>query len=341
MRPDRASPRGSLRGRPRGTVLQGLPEIACICVGVVAGLAVLGGLGVPSALPVWGIAGPILLYLASHGCRAVRLALLATPLLGTSGRSAALLQLVTAPAALVLPLKLGELLRFQQLHRLGAARDWLLPLVVLVLDRLMDAVLIVCLFGLVWIQSGGTTMLSGAVVLSMAMLTVAMILFGVLPGALTTLQRYILVNHQAALPRRALGTIDRLRHATTMGARQIAVQGGLVGIVSVAIWTLEFAGVSLLLMALAGAAPETAARHDGTAELLLARTAAEWGALAGLVDDPAMRLSATLGLAALATVWPLCLYLYLRRRRLEPMRARSIDGGLPNPLRKRPMANDI
>lgn len=330
-------------------VLQGLPEIACICVGVVAGLAVLGGLGVPPALPVWGIAGPILMYLASHGCRAARLALLATPLLGTSGRSAALLQLVTAPAALVLPLKLGELLRFQQLHRLGAARDWLLPLVVLVLDRLMDAVLIVCLFGLVWVQSGGTTVLSGAVVLSMAMLTVAMILFGVLPGALTTLQRYILVNHQAALPRRALGTIDRLRHATTAGARQIAVQGGLVGIVSVVIWMLEFAAVSLLLMALAStapgaapeAAPEAAARHGGPAELLLARTAAEWGALAGFVDDPAMRLSATLGLAALAAVWPLCLYLYLRRRRLEPMRARSIDGGLPTPLRKRPMAHDI
>lgn len=336
MRPTRPDPAAGRRKTPRG-FRPGLTEIACIGGGIVAGLAVLGALGVPPGLPVWGVLGPILLYLASHGCRAVRLALLATPILGTSGRSAALLQLVTAPAALLLPLKLGELVRFQQLHRLGASRDWLLALIVLVLDRLMDAVLIVCLFGLVWLQANGPVALSGAVVLSIAMLAAAVIVFGVLPGPLAMLQRYILVNHQAALPRRVLGVIDRLRNATGMGARQIAAQGGLVGLVSVAIWLLEFAAVALLFTALAAAAPEAAARHGSAAELLLVRTAAEWGALAGIVDDPATRLSATLGLAALAAIWPLALHLYLQRRRLEPMRARSIAG----PLRERSLANDI
>jgi hypothetical protein len=201
----------------------------------------------------------------------------------------------------------------------------------------MDAVLIVCLVLLLWLQAGSPVVLSGAAVLSMGMLVVAVIVFGVLPGTLTMLQRYILVNHQAVLPRRVLGVIDRLRHTTAVGARQIAVHGGLVGLVSIAIWLLEFAGVSVLIAALATAAPEAAARHGGAADLLLTRTATEWSALAGIIDDPALRFSATLGLAALAAVWPLALYLYLRRWRLEPMRARSIA----DPLRQRSLHHDI
>ncbi len=277
-------------------------------------------------LPLWGLGAAALLYLLSHGLRAARLAILATPILGISGRSAGLLHFVTAPAALLLPLKLGELLRFQQLNSLGAHGHWLLPVIVLILDRVLDAVFIVLLY---WIfASGAGVALPNAVILSIGLLVFAVVTFGVAPSALTALQRYILVNHQAALPRRWLALIDRVRGATQVGARQIRQLSGLALLISAAIWLAELAAMAVLLLALQSGLATPAPEHRDAAAFLLARTASEWSVLMGLTHDPEVRIAAVLGLVSLLVVWPVALQLYLRRIRFEPMRRASLDPSL-------------
>lgn len=270
-------------------------------------------------IPLWSLLGSAGLYLASHLLRAVRLALLATPVLGLSGRSAALLHIVTAPASLLLPFKLGEILRYQQLYSLGVKAGFMPPLIVLVLDRVLDAVLIGLVFLLLLAIAPETAVFGNVIVLSLILIALAIMMFGFAPTALTALQRYVVTNHRAGLARRWLVVIDKLRIATRIGAQQIRDKAAALLVLSGAIWAAELAAMALVLWGW-GANAHPAALNQSAAGLLLSRTASEWSVIYGLGHDPIVSLSAAIGLVTLAAIWPFALAVFLRRRVNEPMR---------------------
>ncbi|MEM9761931.1 MAG: lysylphosphatidylglycerol synthase domain-containing protein [Pseudomonadota bacterium] len=298
-----------------------------LALGVVAAFAVLVTLGSEAwqQLPAWVLAGVALLYLLSHALRAIRLTLLATPGLGISARSAALLHLATAPAGLLLPFKLGELVRLHELRALSG-NGWLLAAMILLIDRMMDAVLLVVLF--VVAATIAPTAVTPVFYLSVAFLVIAVVTFTVVPRALTQLQRYTIVFHNGDRAPRWLASVDKMRQLCVIGARRLVHQGGMLLLITLIIWSIELLAMAILLIGLPNAGEGTDPPRPighGALTLLLSRTASEWQAIIGLHDAPLQRLAAVISLAALMLVFPISLRLYLRERRLEPTRrSRSV-----------------
>lgn len=72
-----------------------------------------------AVLPGWLTGLAMALYLLAHVLRALRLGIIAGPLLGASVRTTAALHFVCAPLVTVIPMKIGELVRLQQLWLIG------------------------------------------------------------------------------------------------------------------------------------------------------------------------------------------------------------------------------
>ena len=140
---------------PRGrSVAQTALHRAVLAAAILAAALFLfagGGIAALASWPVQYLAPAAALYLASHGLRAVRLAIMAARILKLSARSGALVHLVTAPAV-VIPFKLGEVVRLHQLWYLGRS----LPgaVLVLVVERFFDAAMLLLLLAVVYAAQG-------------------------------------------------------------------------------------------------------------------------------------------------------------------------------------------
>lgn len=264
-----------------------------------------------------GVAGGI--YLASHGVRAVRLAVMASRLLGISGRSSALLHLVTAPGAMILPLKTGELLRLHQLWYLGGSFPG--ALIIILLERFFDGLMILGLLAIVYAWHGplGTGPLILLAVTSLAVMA-GLVVFVLGPGILRAVQHYVVLNHRNPKSLRHLGQLDGLRRVTSRGADLFRAQGPVLLVMSLVIWGLEALAASVLALGLSG--PRDFGGTEGI--VLLAER---------IFDAPAAALGGAVGLwsvlclVAVAIVWPLAIGIYLPRVASEPLRARSAAGG--------------
>lgn len=281
------------------------PRGALIAAGLCAGLAVgaivlllplLGDLPVIAAL----LAG--LIYLGSHVLRALRLSLLSMDMLGISGRTAALMHFVTAPLALILPFKTGELLRLHQLWRLSGTVIY--ALIVLLIDRMYDSLFLVPVLLVLLAQGGAPPALT---LLTLLAATLPLMIVVVGPKLLTEIQRYVLVNHNNPRTLGVLRQIDALRILVARAADVARRRAPELSLLSFLIWLSEFLVCLILVNAFAGRA----------LELLGARLVAPWWSLGA---DPVAGPALALATIVLLLPWPLMVFFYLGRRRSEPRR---------------------
>jgi len=195
------------------------------------------------------LAGAI--YLGSHCVRAVRLAVMASRLLGISGRSSGLLHLVTSPSTMIIPFKLGEIFRLHQLWYLG--RSFPGALIIILLERFFDGLMILVLLGIVYAYHGPleTGPLLLLAVTSLAVLA-GLVVFVLGPGILRAIQHYVVLNHRNPKSLRHLGQLDGLRQITTRGADLFRAQGAVLLVLSLLIWGLEALAATVLVFTYAG-----------------------------------------------------------------------------------------
>lgn len=258
------------------------------------------------------------LYGLSHVLRALRLALLAAPALGMNIRTIVLLHFHTAPVSFIVPFKLGELYRWQQLAWLSG--DWIGSLVILLLERTLDAVvLLTVLAGLIAMDGRlppHTELLSG--LLTFATMLGLFAVF-VAPSGLEAMQVYILRRHSAPRARRVLRVIDSTRIMASGANERLRGNVLLLLFLSVAIWALE-SGMLFVL------AERMNRETGGFLTSLLTMTLSPQA-----VEEPAASITnlyALVGLATLILVWPAATVLYILRirspHRSAPARQKSL-----------------
>ncbi|MEM1344455.1 MAG: hypothetical protein AAGI34_07715 [Pseudomonadota bacterium] len=266
--------------------------------------------------PLWQIGLAMALYLAAHALRALRLAVLASVMLGISVRSAVLMHFVTAPAVLLVPFKLGELARLQQLWLTG--KHFSGALVVLIIERALDAVMLMVL--ILWLlRAGDAAAASTLLLLIQGALLAGLVLFLVGPRLIAGLQRYIVVNHMHPASLRVLPHIDVIRRNVAAGGGLLRVHGAVLVLSTVLIWTLELLAIRQFAEYAADPALQSA---DA---LLLGRITEEWRLLFGQVLDPALIASSAVNILVLALIWLPAALVYLPRMRAEPRRRAATE----------------
>lgn len=207
------------------------------------------------------------LYFLSHVLRAVRLAVIAVPLLELTLRKAIMLHFFVAPWSLVMPMKLDELVRANELAISGGS--WPRAIMTLLIDRTMDAVLLLGM--ILFLRAGGIGGNAALAVMLGAALLVVCATFLALPIVLETAQRHVFAHHYHARSAQVLRVIDTVRRLLIRGRTTIASTLPFLILSSLCICALELtaAGLALALMGL----------HPGpmaTISLILRRTNESW-----------------------------------------------------------------
>lgn len=280
------------------------------------------GSALAAARAIWGtVLIAAFLYGISHVARAVRLAILAAPSLNMHIRTVALLQFYTAPVSFIVPYKVGELFRLQQLAWLS--RDPVGALVVLLLERMLDALVLTAVLAGVVVVEGTlpphmdlfAALLAGATVLGLFAIFVA-------PGALRAIQAHILGHHSAPSALRLLRLVASARSVVNVAAKRLVGNLALLLSLSALIWGVESSIVVLLAQRLQGKATMFLTS-------LLTMTISPRGG--GIAAETLTDLYVAIGLAVLMLIWPVATALYLQRIRF-PRRSVPSD---PRPLSSR------
>lgn len=242
----------------------------------------------------------IVVYLTSHALRATRIAMLSAEMLGISGRTAAAMHFTTAPFALLLPLKLGELVRLYALWRMS--RDAVFVVIVFLIDRMYDSLfLLPALSFLLW--HGNAPPVLVVLTLFAAIVPLAVIVLG--PKLLTEIQRYVVLSHQGPAALRLLRHLDPIRRLVVKAVKVPRRQAAELCVISLLIWLCEFIFCLVLVDSSLGAM-----------DLLGLRLVGSWWT-AGLMD-PVVLLSLSLTTTALLLPWPLLAIIFLDRLCRKP-----------------------
>lgn len=250
--------RAAPAARPHGTVRPGtralLVAFPLAAVVVFTPLHPIGGALGALRGAWWAVLAAAVLYGAAHVLRAARLALLAAPALNMRVRTVVLLHFHTAPVSFIVPFKLGELYRWQQLAWLSRNPGG--SLLIVLLDRMLDA--LVLLLALAVAAGFAGRIVPNAVPIA-GLLTLATMLglFVVLvaPGCLHALQAYILQNHSAPRARRVLRLVDASRLAVGSARERLRGNFLLLLFLSAVIWVIESAMLVLLAQQAGGLGP--------------------------------------------------------------------------------------
>ena len=282
-----------------------LPPAVCVPIGLVA--AIKDDVGaVLLAAPVT-IGGMAVLYLIAHCLRGVRLALLAASACDVSVRTTFLLHLFTAPTALILPFKLGEVFRLQQLMMITGKPVG--ALVVLLLDRALDAVVLLPAF--LYIIATDEARVSGGALGLVALLSLVLICAGATflaaPEALRAIQRYIFLRHARPRARRVLGWLSAIHAVLDRSVRSMRTNFAVLIALSLAIWSFEVAATFMLV------GMEPAQSVVSATLTALERAMFDWPAAVGSTSSSSTVVFSTLGFMALLLPWPLVAALYVRR----------------------------
>lgn len=282
-----------------------LPPAVCVPIGLAA--AIKDDVAAAFlAAPVM-ISGMAVFYLIAHFLRGARLALLAASACDVSVRTTFLLHLFTAPTALILPFKLGEVFRLQQLMMVTGRPVG--ALVVLLLDRALDAVVLLPAF--LYFISTDEARASGETLGLVALLSLVLICAGATflaaPEALRAIQRYIFLRHTRPRARLVLGWLSAIHAVLDRSVRSLRTNFAVLIALSLAIWSFEVAATFMLV----GLEP---AQSVVSATLTaLERAMFDWPAAVGSTASSATAGFSTLGFVALLLPWPFVAALYVRR----------------------------
>lgn len=286
-------------------------------------LAFAGSLSMMASLPMSAqrIAVALLvagaLYLLSHLFRALRLAVVAAPMLGLSYRTTVSLHLFVAPWSLLMPFKLDELVRLNELRK--ASRSLMRSVIVLLIDRSMDgvALVILSLIALSYGQSQSVLMIT---ILGLGLFALAFALFAA-PPLLGAIQTYVFANHYRDRAFVVLRAVSNARTILVTSRGAIAGVSLFLAFVTILIWLLEYGAIAAAAWVLG--AP-SAPLDRLTAMLQRAETG--WRLLVLHRPLPPLSVLTTIAfLYPLLLVWPLFAILYRRRLPFEPLRPRLAD----------------
>ena len=247
--------------------LQGLALVAlCFLLIRVVLWAFEGGAGAfDSALSPWLLGGAALLYLAGHGFRILRLALL----IGgwrVGFREIAAFHLMTAAASLTAPLKLGEIYRIIELTNI--AGDGLRALVIAWWERVLDALAILCLIALALVSAATSQAhLHGVAVLTAAFLAATAVAFWVVPDNLRRLSVLIIRRYDAPATVPVLAIVDYLRRTIQAAPYLVHNKFASLATITILVWICE---LSAFVLAAPAAAGSFNAARDGFLSFLSA-----------------------------------------------------------------------
>lgn len=267
-----------------------------------------GPLATPRGL-AFGIAC-VALYLGSHVLRAIRLAVIGVYVHQTSFRTLALLNLSVAPWSMIAPFKFDELIRLNELRTINGS----LPkaLMTIVIDRSMDGPMFVA-FAVVLSLGGssGLALVVGLVGLAMIAVTIG---FFAASSALGFVQNYIFLHHHKPRALHTLQIVDNLRRLASLGRATIKSTAPILLVCTLGMWLLEIGAVALLLSALSPVPPDLA----GALSTTLIRANFGWrGLLLGEQVGWPIATITQLFFLGLLVIWPLTIWLYVKRRFLE------------------------
>lgn len=298
--------------------LAALSAVTFLALAVVSG-CMRGGFSALFAWPfVLSALATASLYLLAHVMRAVRLAVIAMPLLGLSFRTSFYLHFFVAPWSLVMPWKLDEFIRLYEIHRAG--KSWSRGVVALVIDRSMDGIVLVAL-ALLLFFAGRAELATFMAIVGVGLIVVIATLF-TLPVLLEAAQRYIFANHGRDIAIWLLRVVNYLRLMLLSGRDTIGATWPFLMIMTVGIWTVEWAAVCALFpdLLLASHSP------IGTLELMLSRTDQSWRMLLSTAPTTTpVALLTFCFFGVLLLVWGPATMLYMRRRWFEPSRTRQLN----------------
>jgi hypothetical protein len=257
------------------------------------------------------------LYLTSHLLRAIRLAVIGVSVHNTSFRTLALLHFSIAPWSLIVPFKMDELIRVNELRSINGSLAR--AVVTVIIDRSMDGpILLAFAFYFLAHDQPEIAMFAGFFGVALAAVTIG---FFAASQILQSIQRYIFVHHYKPRAVHLLRIIDHLRTLAMLGQETITNTAPILILCTLGIWCLEITAVGLLVWA----SPPHHLDLQSAISATLIRANSGWRA---------MLLGATLGFpAALITrifmiglllVWPAAIWLYYRRRMSEVRDARFL-----------------
>jgi hypothetical protein len=267
------------------------------------------------AAPVMACVAAAFFYAVSHVMRATRLAVIAMPFLGISFRSGLALHLFVAPWSILMPFKLDELIRYNELCRLS--RSPARAFATILIDRSMDGVILIGLA--CYMLAAGYPEVAGFVGLAGVGLTVLALGFIILPPLLETTQRHIFTYNHSDTAFYALKRIDRLRQLLFTSRQAITGAAPFLLITTLGIWAMEMLAVWTLVRA-AGFRLTPLAQ---AAELMLDRANSGWQAfLPGIPADPLAAGATMIFFVALLLLWIPAAVFYTARQKDEPRRPR-------------------
>ena len=288
---------------------------ALALAGVTLGTIAAGGLPAGFWPPLLACIVAVLLYAVSHLMRAVRLAVIAMPFLGVSFRTVVALHLFVAPWSLLLPFKLDELIRLNELCRVSHSLPRAIATVLI--DRSMDGLILLALTG--YLQSTGHADMASFVGFVGAGLTLIAIGFIVLPLLLETTQRHLFIYNHSPKALLLLKSVSGLRELLSVSRQTIRDATPFLLLTTLGIWCLELLAIWAVLTwghevpdALATAVASMLNRADDSWRSILTFT---WAA------NPISQAT-ILFYIALVGLWVPASIVYAWRRRLEPRRPR-------------------
>jgi len=249
------------------------------------------------------LSAAVIVYLMAHVFRAARFSLIAARIVPLRMRTLGMVYFNAAPVSLLVPFKLGELYRLQQLGLLVG--NIVRPVLILLLEKAFDAfVLLVALA----ILLGTGRLPSELHLLSfilLLLLSAGIATLTVLRPALWSLQKYIVQVHFSSRSLRMLRFVDFLRSSTEVA--NACIKGNLWTLLclSIVIWVLEALTVALIVPAMMG----------GTTLLAVSSMSLTFMPETGPPGAPS-DLVFTYGLVAttgLLLVWPFATVAYLRQ----------------------------
>lgn len=275
---------------------------------VVAGATIITLAPYAAPTPVLAAIGAGLIYIFSHVLRAARLAVLSMSMLGLSGRTAALMHFATAPVSLVLPFKLGEIVRLYELWKMSGTAVY--AIIVLLIDRMYDSLFLVPVLVFLVMQGNASPLLVAFSLLA-AVVPLTVVVIG--PKLLTEVQRYVVASHTNPRTIDVLRQIDSARLLVIRAADVSRRRAPELCVISLLIWLCELAVCLILVNVFSSLATAT----DSALDLLGGRLVASWWTIgADTLVQPALAITTI----AILLPWPLALALYLVRRRKEPRR---------------------
>ncbi|MEO7384068.1 MAG: hypothetical protein ABIU18_03955, partial [Novosphingobium sp.] len=191
----------------------------------------------------WGLVLGGLLYLASHLTRAVRISVISMPMLGVSLRTVFLLHFFVAPWSILLPFKLDEVARWNELRRVGNSP--IRALLVCVIDRSMDGVVLLLLALSLALRGSQPVYLTMFVGIGLSAIGAC---FFLVPVLLETVQRHLFQYNFRKGAITLLAAIDALRRLLIHSRETISNTFPFLVASTIGIWAMEILAVESVLV---------------------------------------------------------------------------------------------